>query len=130
MYRQCGGEARQKGAMARPTNVRALPRTISVAGGGGTKKCELKENTGANTRENNIKTLSQATIAAGGARQKGENQLETKRWHDGIVEDPVIGRSFTPVAQLVAPSQFQVSTNSEKKYLTLFLVRLFVLYCR
>ena len=37
----------EKGAMARPTTVKTLPRIVSLAGGGETKKGELKENTGA-----------------------------------------------------------------------------------
>ena len=72
-YRQCGGGARQKGAMARQTTVKTLPRTVSVARGGETKKGELKENIGAKTEETNIKTLPQATILAGG----GDKQAKT-----------------------------------------------------
>ena len=56
--------------MARQTTVKTLPRTVSVAGGGETKKSELKENTGAKSRDTNIKALPQATIVAGEARQK------------------------------------------------------------
>ena len=53
-YRQCGGGVRdEKGAMARQTTVKTLPRTVSVAGGGETKKGELKENTGANSQSQN-----------------------------------------------------------------------------
>ena len=50
--------------------------------GGETKKGELKENTGAKTRETNVKTLPQATIVAGGGETKGENQHEMERWHN------------------------------------------------
>ena len=38
--------------------------------GGENKKGELKENTGAKVIETKIKTLPQATMVAGGARQK------------------------------------------------------------
>ena len=82
-YRQCGEGGRdEKGAMARQTHVKALPRTVSVAGGGETEKSELKENTGAKTRETKVKTLPQATIVAGGSETKGENQHEMERWHN------------------------------------------------
>ena len=43
----------EKGAMARPTTVKTLPRIVGVAGGE-TKKGELKENTGAKTRETKV----------------------------------------------------------------------------
>ena len=59
--------------MARQTTVKTLPRTVSVARGGETKKGELKENIGAKTEETNIKTLPQATILAGG----GDKQAKT-----------------------------------------------------
>ena len=75
-HRQCGGGWRDdKGAMARQTTEKALwqnkppskpSRAPSAWRGGETKKGELKENTGAKTRETNIKTLPQATIVAGG----------------------------------------------------------------
>ena len=82
-YRQCGGGVRdEKGAMARQTTVKTLPRTVSVAGGGETKKGELKENTGAKTRKTKVKTLPQATIVAGGGETQGENQHGIERWHN------------------------------------------------
>ena len=68
--------------MARPNTVKTLPRIVSVAGGGETKKGELKENAGAKTRETKVKTLPQATIMAGGGETKGENQHEMERWHN------------------------------------------------
>ena len=43
--------------MARQTSVKTLPRTVSAAGGGKTKKGELKENTAAKTRETTVKIL-------------------------------------------------------------------------
>ena len=49
----------------RQPTVKNLPRTTSVAGGGETKKGELKENAGATTRATNVKTLPQAIIVAG-----------------------------------------------------------------
>ena len=63
------------------TDHRQNPPAYSRRDGGGeTKKGELEENTGAKTRETNIKTLPQATIVAEG-RDKGENQHEMERWH-------------------------------------------------
>ena len=50
-YRHCvGGGGGEEGAMARQTAVETLPRTVSLAGGRD-EKGELKENTGAKTRE-------------------------------------------------------------------------------
>ena len=68
--------------MARPITVKTLPRIVSVAGGGETKKGELKENTSAKTRGTKVRTLPQATIVAGGDETKGENQHEMERWHN------------------------------------------------
>ena len=87
-YCQCGGGARQKGAMARQTTVKTLPRTVSVARGGETKKGELKENIGAKTEETNIKTLPQATIVEGGVRQKAKTNT---KWKGGTTHSPVRG---------------------------------------
>ena len=56
-------------------------------GGGETKKDELKENTGAKTRETKVKTLSQATIVAGGGRDK-----RRKRTRNGKVAQPTVPR--------------------------------------
>ena len=72
----------EKGAMARPTTVKTHPRIVGVAGGGETKKGELKENTGAKTRKTKVKTLPQATIVAGAGETKGETQHEMERWHN------------------------------------------------
>ena len=41
------GRRDEKGAMARQTTVKTLPRTVSVAGGRRDEESELKENTGA-----------------------------------------------------------------------------------
>ena len=76
------GERDEKGAMARPTTVKTLLRTVSVAAGGETKQGELKKNTGAKTRETKVKTLRQAAIVAGEGKTKGENQHEMERWHN------------------------------------------------
>ena len=77
------GGARRKRRYGK-TNHRPNPPANRQRGGGGeTKKSELKENTGAKTRETNIKTLPQATIAAGGRDiKKGEHQHEMEWWHD------------------------------------------------
>ena len=72
----------EKGATARPTTAKTLPRIVGVTGGGKTKEDELKENTGAKTRETKVKTLPQATIVAGRSETKGENQHKMKRWHN------------------------------------------------
>ena len=74
--------------MARPTTVKILPRIVSVAGGGETKKGELKENTGASTRGTKVKSLPQATIVAGGARQKAETNTKRK---GGTAHSPAMG---------------------------------------
>ena len=65
----------------RQSTVKTLPCVVNVAGGGETKKSELKENTGAKTRETKVKILPQAAIVAGGGETKGENQHEMERWH-------------------------------------------------
>ena len=75
----------KKGAMARqpPSKPSRVP---SVWRGGETKNGELKENTGANTRETNIKTLPQAPSWRGG---------ETKRRkpiRNGKVAQPTVPR--------------------------------------
>ena len=67
--------------MARPTTV-ISPAYRRRGGGGETKKDDLKENTGAKTRETKVKTLPQVTIVAGGGETKGENQHEMERWHN------------------------------------------------
>ena len=75
--------------MARPTTVKTLPRWYRRRGGGGeTKKGELKENTGAKTRETKVKTLPQATIVAAGARQKAKTNT---KWKGGTTHSPVRG---------------------------------------
>ena len=74
--------------MARQTTVKTLPRIVGVAGGGETKKGELKENTGAKTRKTKVKTLPQATIVAGGARQKAKTNTKLK---GGTAHSPARG---------------------------------------
>jgi len=48
----------------------------------------LKENTGAKTRETKVKTLPQATIVAGGARQKAKTNT---KWKGGTTHSPARG---------------------------------------
>ena len=97
----------------RQTIRQNLPRTASVAGGGETKKAlwqdqppskpsrvssawrggetkkgELKENTGAKTRKTEVKTLPQATIVAGGARQEAKTNTKRK---GGTTHSPARG---------------------------------------
>ena len=76
--------------MIRQTIVKNLPRTASVAGGGETKKGELKENAGAMTRETNVKTLPQATIVTGG---RDETAKTNTKWKGGITHTPTRGGS-------------------------------------
>ena len=57
-------------------------------GGGETKKDEMKENTGAKTRETKVKTLPQATIVAGRARQKVKTNT---KWKGGTTHSPARG---------------------------------------
>ena len=71
-------ERDEKGATARPTTVKTLPRIVGVAGGCETKKGELKENTGANTRKTKVKTLPQATIVAGGRDKRRKSTQNGK----------------------------------------------------
>ena len=86
-YRQCGGGDEAKKALWQDKPLsKTLSRTVSVAGGGETKKSELKENTGANTRGTKIKTLPQKPSRRlpswPGGETKGENQHEMERWHN------------------------------------------------
>ena len=80
----------EKGAIARPTTVKTLPRIVRVAGGGETKKPKLKENTGSKTRETKIRNLPQAAIVAGGARRKVKTNT---KWKGGITNSPARGGS-------------------------------------
>ena len=76
------GGARRKRRYGK-TNHRQNPPAYRRRGGGGeTKKGELKENTGAKTRETKIKSLPQATIVAGGGETERRKQNEMERWHD------------------------------------------------
>ena len=74
--------------MARQTTVKTLPRTVSVTRRGETKKSEMKENTGAKTRETKVKTLPQATIVAGGTRQEA---VTNTKWKGGTTHSPARG---------------------------------------
>ena len=91
--------------MARPTTVKTLPRWYRRRGGGGeTKKGELKENTGAKTRETKVKTLPQATIVAGGARQEAKTNT---KWKGGTTHSPVRGGKV--------PSRKRISKEKTKQ---------------
>ena len=76
--------------MIRQTTVKNLSRTASVAGKGETKKGELKENTGAMTRETNVKTLPQATIVAWGRDEKSKTNT---KWKGGTTHSLARGGS-------------------------------------
>ena len=71
----------EKGAMARQTTVKTLPRTVSVAGGGETKKSELKENTGAKTRETKVKRLVLPTTPLVMLRTHDQRPMVCRRRH-------------------------------------------------
>ena len=73
--------------MAKPTTVKTLPRILGGEGGE-TKEGELKENTGTKTRETKVQTLSQATIGAGGPRQKAKTNT---KWKGGTTPSPARG---------------------------------------
>ena len=76
------GGARRKRRYGK-TNHRQNPPAYRQRGGGGeTKKGELKENTGAKTRETKVKTLPQATIMAGGRDKKAKTKHEMERRHN------------------------------------------------
>ena len=96
--------------MIRQTKLKNLPRTTSVAGGGETRKGELKENAGAMTMETNVKTLPQATIVAGG---------ETKRrkpTRDGKVAQPNVPRGGeVPSSKRIAKRKQSNMHHKEKK---------------
>ena len=82
----------EKGAMARLTTVKTLPRTVGVAGGE-TKKGELKENTGAKTRKPKSKPSRWLPSWRGGARQKAKTNT---KWKGGTTHSPARGGSDYP----------------------------------
>ena len=88
-YRQyCeGGETKKALWQDQPPSK---PARVSSAwrGGGKTKKGELKENTGATTRETKVKTLPQATIVAGGRDKKAKTNT---KWKGGTTFSPARG---------------------------------------
>ena len=82
------GGARRKRRYGK-TNHRQNPPAYRRRGGGGeTKNGELKDNTGAKTRKTKVKTLPQATIVAGGARQEAKTNT---KWKGGITHSPARG---------------------------------------
>ena len=82
------GGARRKRRYGK-TNHRQNPSAYRRRDGGGeTKKGELKENTGAKTRETKVKTLPQATIVAGGPRPKAKTNTKLK---GGTAHSPATG---------------------------------------
>ena len=97
--------------MARPITVKTLPRIVSVAGGGETKKGELKENTGTMTRETKVKTLPQATIVAGGGRDN-----RRKPTQNGKVAQPTVPRGGeVPSRKRIAERKQNNVHHKEKK---------------
>ena len=87
------------------TNHRQNPPAYRRRGGGGeTKKGELKENTGAKPRKTKVKTLPQATIVAGGARQEAKTNI---KWKGGTIHSPARGRGV--------PSRKRISKEKTKQ---------------
>ena len=87
------------------TNYRQNPPAYRRRGGGGeTKKGELKDNTGAKTRKTKVKTLPQATIVAGGGRDK-----RRKRTQNGKVAQPTVPRGGG------VPSRKRISKEKTKQ---------------
>ena len=88
-YRQCGGRGARRRRRYGKTNHRQNPPAYRQRGEGGeTKKGELKENTGAKTKETKVKTLPQATIVAGEARQEAKTNT---KWKGGTTHSPARG---------------------------------------
>ena len=78
-----GGETKRRYGK---TNHRQNPPAYRQRGWGcETKKGELKENTGAKTRETKVKTLPQATIVAGGRDKKAKTNT---KWKGGTTHSP------------------------------------------
>ena len=68
-------------------------RVSSAWRGGETNKGELNENTGAKTRKTKVKTLPQATMVAGGARQEAKTNTKRK---GGTTHSPARGGGAKP----------------------------------
>ena len=102
-YRQCGGGGETKRALCK-TNHRQNPPAYRRRGGGcETKKGELKENTGAKTRETKVKTIPQATIVAGGRDRR------RKPTQNGKVAQPTVPRGGE------VPSRKRISKEKKTK---------------
>ena len=82
--------------------------------GGETKKGELKENTGAKTREIKVRKLQLATIVAGGGETKGENQHETERWHNPQSREG--GKCLAEIAQQRENKITCITKKEDKTY--------------
>ena len=85
-YRQRGGGGETKKVLWQDKPPSKTSRVPSAWRGGETKKGELKENTGAKTRETKVKTLPQATIVAGGRDKR------RKPTRNGKVAQPTVPR--------------------------------------
>ena len=96
-----GGETKKALWQDRPPSKPS--RVSSAWRGGETKKGELKENTGAKTRKTKVKTLPQATIVAGGARQEAKTNTKRK---GGITHSPERGE---------VPSRKRISKENTKQ---------------
>ena len=97
-----GGETHKALCQEKPPSK---PSRVPSAwrGGGKTNKGELKENAGAKTREAKVKTLPQATIVAGGARQEAKTNTKRK------VAQPTVPRGGE------VPSRKRISKEKTKQ---------------
>ena len=105
------GGARRKRRYVKTNHRQTLPRTISIAGGGETKKSELQENTAAKARETKVKTLPQATTVAGGASQKPKTNT---KWKSGPTHSPARGTEVPSRKRVAERKQYNVH-HKEKK---------------
>ena len=93
------------------TNHRQNPSAYRRRGGGReTKEGELKENTGAKTRETEFKTLPQATIIVAGERDK-----RRKPTRNGKVAQPTVPRGGEVPSRKHIPKENTKQRASQKK---------------
>ena len=85
-YRQCGEGARRKRRYGKTNHRQNLPAHRQRGGGGETKKGELKENTGANTREAKVKPSRRLPSWRGGRDKR------RKPTRNGKVAQPTVPR--------------------------------------
>ena len=74
------GERDEKGAMARPTTVKTLPRIVGVAGGRDEER-RIEGEHRREDKENQSHNPPAGYRRGGGGETRGENQHEMERWH-------------------------------------------------